>query len=241
MADNNDNRQPNHDESLPLLDESDEDPTAPDLRAIAEEAMRLLQQNAESSAQETEAVTTFSDNTEKPSTIAMNKKSDETTQASVIQEENGETTNDLLQEAIKARALEAQRKREATQKARYAVQERSRFTQDMRLKLESGESSDSIIKAVTSELVVGRADNVTDYIPEIDLTPHGAYRLGLSRRHAVILWENERVMVRDLNSRNGTFVNGAIVPGGGTMVLRDGDEVRFGNLAMKVSFISADS
>ncbi|MEM9951728.1 MAG: FHA domain-containing protein [Chloroflexota bacterium] len=241
MADNNDNRQPNYDESLSLLDESDEDPTAPDLRAIAEEAMRLLQQNAESSAQEAEAVTTISDNIEKPPTISMNNKSDETTQANAVGEENGNTTNDLMQEAIKARALEAQRKREATQKARYAVQERSRFTQDMRLKLESGESSDSIIKAVTSELVVGRADNVTDYIPEIDLTPHGAYRLGLSRRHAVILWENERVMVRDLNSRNGTFVNGAIVPGGGTMVLRDGDEVRFGNLAMKISFISADS
>ena len=76
----------------------------------------------------------------------------------------------------------------------------------MRLKLESSESADPIITAVNEELIVGRADNVTDYVPEIDLTPHGAYRLGLSRRHAVILRENDRLLVKDLNSRNGTFV-----------------------------------
>jgi|GEM_PF-1225419 len=165
-------------------------------------------------------------------------KKAETLHTKSVEEENGNTTNDLQQEAFKAMKLEAERKREAEEKARSEVSARSTFTPDMRLKLESGESGDPIVKIVNEELIVGRADNVTDYLPDIDLTPHGAYRLGLSRRHAIILREGERLVVKDLNSRNGTFVNGAIVAGGNTHVICDGDEVRFGNLAMQVTFLN---
>lgn len=168
----------------------------------------------------------------------IDTKKAETMQAEAVAEEVGDTTNDLQQEAFKAMKLEAERKRDAGQKVRSQVSARSTFTDGMRLQLESGESGDPIVKTVDEELIVGRGDNVTDYIPDIDLTPHGAYRLGLSRRHAVVLRDGERLLVKDLNSRNGTFVNGAIVAGGNTRVIRDGDEVRFGNLAMRVTFLA---
>src|SRR5207237_968067 len=47
-----------------------------------------------------------------------------------------------------------------------------------------------------------------------------------SRRHAAIARRGERFHVRDLGSRNGTFVNGA--PLGGEEALRTGDEVTVG-------------
>ncbi|MGJ3239358.1 MAG: FHA domain-containing protein [Anaerolineae bacterium] len=153
-----------------------------------------------------------------------------------VEEENGNTTNDLQQEALKALHAETQRQRDAEEQAQQTTDEQSTFTASMRLRLTSTESFDPIVKVVQGEMIVGRSDNVTDYVPDIDLTPHGAYRLGLSRRHAVILCEDERLFVKDLNSRNGTFVNGTIVPGNTKQLIQHGDELRFGNLAMQVSF-----
>jgi len=51
---------------------------------------------------------------------------------------------------------------------------------------------------------------------------------GLSRLHATIYRDGDRIWVVDENSTNGTFVNGEPVSGSG-MPLRDGDTVRIGN------------
>jgi hypothetical protein len=66
------------------------------------------------------------------------------------------------------------------------------------------------------DLVVGRAKE-----SEVALTDPS-----VSRRHASIVLVNGVPMVRDLGSRNGTFVNGERVT---SRTLRDGDELRFGN------------
>jgi two-component system cell cycle response regulator len=59
---------------------------------------------------------------------------------------------------------------------------------------------------------------------------------GVSREHAEILLEGGRVLVRDLSSTNGTFVNGARQT---THELRDGDQVSVGT-ATFVVFSHAD-
>lgn len=185
-----------------------------DLKKAAEEAMKRLEQTT------------------------TKKRSKDTASLNPIpedSEEEGHTTNDLQQEAYHAMKLEAESKRDA-ELARADSDASATFTEGMRLKLTSAEATSPIIKPVEGELVVGRADNVTDYLPDIDLTPHGAYRLGLSRRHAIILRENDTILVKDLNSRNGTFINGVIVAAGGTQVIHHGDEIRFGNLVMHASF-----
>jgi pSer/pThr/pTyr-binding forkhead associated (FHA) protein len=68
----------------------------------------------------------------------------------------------------------------------------------------------------TRPLVVGRA-------PECDL-PVPSPRA--SRNHAEVSFEGEHVIVRDLDSTNGTFVNGEKVEG--TRVLRPGDRIGVG-------------
>ena len=159
---------------------------------------------------------------------------DETTSFSALSPK-GDTTHDMRHAIREARLLEAERLR-AEERAKSSQERVSTFTEGMRLKLTSDETPSSIIQLVQGELVVGRADNVTDYQPDIDLTPHGAYRLGLSRRHAIILREGDTILVKDLNSRNGTFINGNLVVNGSQELIHDGDDIRFGNLTMRVTF-----
>ncbi|MFB6352050.1 MAG: diguanylate cyclase [Bradymonadaceae bacterium] len=52
----------------------------------------------------------------------------------------------------------------------------------------------------------------------------------VSRQHARFFWADEQVMVRDLDSSNGTFVEGDRVPE--ETSLRDGDKVALGNSVM---------
>ena len=52
----------------------------------------------------------------------------------------------------------------------------------------------------------------------------------VSRRHARILVDRERVTIRDLGSKNGTMVNGE--PVAGDAVLEDGDEIAIGRARM---------
>ena len=147
----------------------------------------------------------------------------------------GNTTNDLQKEAIRAMAMKAEKDR-VERETEPVHAEQMLFDNNMILRLDVVESNQPILLEVTGDLIVGRADNVTDYMPEIDLTPHGAYRFGLSRRHALIRRHEGSLLVKDLSSRNGTFVNGEQVKAGETHPLNDGDELRFGNLALRVNF-----
>ena len=54
---------------------------------------------------------------------------------------------------------------------------------------------------------------------------------GISRQHFEILYENGKYWIRDLNSRNGTYLNRRAVL---TSELNSGDEIRAGNTTMVV-------
>lgn len=53
---------------------------------------------------------------------------------------------------------------------------------------------------------------------------------GISRHHARITIDGDRVTVEDLGSKNGTHVRGEAIAG--PMILADGDEVRFGSMTL---------
>lgn len=51
----------------------------------------------------------------------------------------------------------------------------------------------------------------------------------VSRHHAVIRWHGERWVLKDLGSRNGSFIEGGRLPSGGERGLRLGDRVSIGS------------
>ena len=69
-------------------------------------------------------------------------------------------------------------------------------------------------KLAKQEMIVGRGQNA-----DVEILDDG-----ISRRHATVRFVEERVLLEDLGSRNGTFVNGQRIDG--PTELRDGDKIQ---------------
>lgn len=83
--------------------------------------------------------------------------------------------------------------------------------------------------------VIGRADDATRYIPDIDLLPYGAREFGVSRKHAVLVRYRGGVHIVDLNSVNGTYINGERLAPEIPYALNDGDKIMLGNLELIIT------
>ncbi|MBI1916224.1 MAG: FHA domain-containing protein [Planctomycetes bacterium] len=79
------------------------------------------------------------------------------------------------------------------------------------------------------DIVVDRFPFLLGRHPECD---HQLYHPLVSRRHCQLTEADGRLVVRDLQSKNGTFVNGNRVTDAG--VLCDGDEINLGCLIYRV-------
>jgi pSer/pThr/pTyr-binding forkhead associated (FHA) protein len=88
-----------------------------------------------------------------------------------------------------------------------------------------------------SDLTVGRlTDHSGDLQPDVDLGSFAAMQKGVSRRHLRIAYKSSIVYISDLNSSNGTWLNGRRLVGFNLSLLHDGDELRLGELRIKVRF-----
>lgn len=114
----------------------------------------------------------------------------------------------------------------------------ARFTPHTHLVLGiEGEPRSLLFKAIEiEELVLGRSDPKTGDKPDIDLSDYGAIEKGVSRKHAVINRKDNALYIIDQNARNGTYLNGQKLIAYQERVLRDGDDVRLGHLAIKITF-----
>lgn len=57
---------------------------------------------------------------------------------------------------------------------------------------------------------IGWSDNVSK--PDVDLREHEAQKCGVSRLHATLNWTEDGLKITDLDSRNGTFLDGYRLP-----------------------------
>jgi pSer/pThr/pTyr-binding forkhead associated (FHA) protein len=85
-----------------------------------------------------------------------------------------------------------------------------------------------------NEFTMGRISDSQPIMPDIDLSSFKAYDNGVSRLHAVIRRNSGSVIVMDLGSSNGTYVNGARLVPNLEQPLRHGDIVALGKLKMQV-------
>lgn len=80
------------------------------------------------------------------------------------------------------------------------------------------------------EIVIGRSAPDMDDVPDVDLLNYGGEAQGVSRKHASLVCQDGMFYVVDHESRNGTFVNGERLVPEKAYPVKDGDEVRLGNL-----------
>ncbi|MCU0515044.1 MAG: response regulator [Anaerolineae bacterium] len=95
-----------------------------------------------------------------------------------------------------------------------------------------------ILKAhIEDEVLIGRNDPARGVKPEIDLDPFNGQDKGVSRRHALLYARDNRVLLRDEGSANGTFINGQALIARQDYRLHDGDRVRLGQLELQTHFV----
>lgn len=93
-----------------------------------------------------------------------------------------------------------------------------------------------LVVHITDMLILGRRDTETGEAPDIDLADYHAQELGVSRRHAAILVEDDTLKVMDLGSANSTYMNGQKLIAHQARILRDGDELRLARLVVRINF-----
>lgn len=109
------------------------------------------------------------------------------------------------------------------------------FEDRMVLQLTVKNTGDTIQHELGEDCVLGRRHGETS-VPDLDLAPFKAVEHGVSRRHARLTRQSLTVMVQDLGSVNGTFLNGMRLVPFQPRVLRNEDELVLGRLALHVSF-----
>jgi hypothetical protein len=90
--------------------------------------------------------------------------------------------------------------------------------------------------SLDKEVMLGRRDPGTNNYPEVDLTDFEGAEQGVSRRHARIICPEDQVLVEDLGSANGSYVNGKPLTPYMAYPLRNGDLLRLGKMKIKIVF-----
>jgi pSer/pThr/pTyr-binding forkhead associated (FHA) protein len=95
----------------------------------------------------------------------------------------------------------------------------------VKLKVLAGSNEGKEIAVNSEKFLIGRAD-------ECQLRPKSE---SVSRRHAAIIQKDGRVLLVDLKSRNGTFVNDKQLSSDKAKILKDGDLLRVGKLEFQIA------
>lgn len=98
------------------------------------------------------------------------------------------------------------------------------------------EAAEAVIFRPTKPIVLGRVSPSNPRKPDIDLREYQAYEKGVSCYHATIYVYEQDLVIADLGSTNGTFLNGQRLVPHQRQVLHDGDEIRLSSLVARVYF-----
>jgi hypothetical protein len=88
--------------------------------------------------------------------------------------------------------------------------------------------------SVRNEFTMGRISEGQPIMPDIDLSPYQAYAAGVSRLHAVIRRDGNRIIFIDLGSANGTYINGKRLNPNAEQTLNHGDIIALGKLKLQI-------
>jgi FHA domain-containing protein/type VII secretion system (Wss) protein YukD len=96
----------------------------------------------------------------------------------------------------------------------------------------------AVLPLEADNVVIGRRDAEHQAPIDVDLSTHDPNN-AVSRRHASIGREGMKYYLIDLESTNGTRLNGKDVTALQKMPLKDGDAIEFGRPGVRVTFVAA--
>jgi hypothetical protein len=111
--------------------------------------------------------------------------------------------------------------------------------QDHTLDLQINGATCTITVPQDGILILGRDGSSNGPDPDVDLSSYEAVEQGVSRLHAALQLSGDMLMVKDMGSTNGTYVNGQRVRSQWRTV-RHLDELRLGRLVMILQFQDGD-
>ena len=111
----------------------------------------------------------------------------------------------------------------------------SQSTSPLSIYLNIGPNLRNIALPLNKAIHMGRLDPASDVFPEVDLTNDDGLEKGVSRRHARVLKREGAIVVEDLGSINGTFVNGKRLAPYLPETLSHGDNLQLGRLVIEIS------
>jgi hypothetical protein len=85
-----------------------------------------------------------------------------------------------------------------------------------------------------TEFTLGRSAEGQPIVPDVDLSSHNAYANGVSRLHSAIKLIKNQVVIVDLGSSNGTYLNGTRLSPYMETPLVHGDIIYLGKLKIQV-------
>ena len=107
-----------------------------------------------------------------------------------------------------------------------------------RVALHNAKLGVTLIFYVSDCISLGRESSTNLDVPHIDLDPYGALELGVSRRHALLTFEDNKLCITDANSANGVRVNQERIRPGVPYPLRDWAVIHLGMMTLELRFPS---
>lgn len=101
--------------------------------------------------------------------------------------------------------------------------------------ISANEQYDPLALVIQGDVTVGRQTGSSR--PTLDVTPQGGEMLGVSREHAMLRPTSDALLIYDLDSTNGTYLNETIVRMGNPLPIKNNDVLSFGKLHFKVRIL----
>lgn len=102
------------------------------------------------------------------------------------------------------------------------------------IRLQIPSQNTSVALPAQQEALVGRSDAVSGVYPDVDLTLYGGLEQGVGRRHLRLSIQQGQLIIEDLDTTNGTFINGQRLKAGAPHSVKNGDEIRLGKLMLRI-------
>ena len=96
------------------------------------------------------------------------------------------------------------------------------------------EAKQTLQLAGRAEYTLGRIAEGQPILPDVDLSPFDAYAQGVSRLHAALKINKNRVAIMDLGSSNGTRVNGQKIVPHVDYPISHNDQIALGKLRIQI-------